>query len=569
MEIRTHQDQEAGNSASSCASIATVSRTLRGGLAVVGACALLAAGGCSGGPATIDAVDSHLIPLSAQDISNPLRGQYEGLLTPLFPQSNSAQYDLPAWPASYDTSLRVSWRQLQPVDPVTLAPQTPDDRKYDFSVIDDALAKAASRNMRLTLRVMSYSSCCDTDFPNNTNIAIPDWMRSASTSFPPTQQDSAIPGITQVVPNWDDPRYLSAFEQLLAALGRRYDGDERLSVFEFSGYGDWSENHISYQRDTLSAPGPPPEESIAKLGYYSQYRDQNITKASIARLVAANVNAFPRTPLVTTALNPEIVRRLLADDVTKKLTSPVGIRADCLGVQDPLPTWATSDGSYYVKSKDPLVNTLRDRLAKALVITEWCEKPDGTDAKSYYQKGLHDVVKFHVSMTSSFNFPAAKSKSPMEPALYQLWARTNVVAGYRYSAEAVSGSQSVADGAATINVTWTNYGSAAVSEKWVPGYRLVNQSGKTVRTLPAEVNLKTLVQTDTKKSSDTPAPVSFTESVSIDLTGLASGSYTLRAVVEWQHHKPRATHTVDYRPMQLARDGRDDAGSYPIATLDV
>nr|WP_234712791.1 DUF4832 domain-containing protein [Mycolicibacterium komanii]CRL69239.1 hypothetical protein CPGR_01457 [Mycolicibacterium komanii] len=516
----------------------------------------------------MDAVESHVIPLSTPDIPNPLRGQYEGLLTPLFPQSNSAQYDLPAWPASYDTSLRVSWRQLQPVDPSTLPAQTPDDRKYDFSVIDDALAKAASRNMRLTLRVMSYSSCCDAVFPNNTNIAIPDWMRAASTSYPP-QQDSPAPGVTQVVPNWDDPRYLSAFEQLLAALGRRYDGDERLSVFEFSGYGDWSENHISYQRDALSAPGPSPGESIARLGYYSQYGDQNITTTSIRRLVTANVAAFPRTPLVTTALNPEIVRQLLADDVTKKGAAPVGIRADCLGVQDPLPTWATSDGSYYVKSKDPLVKTLRDRLARALVITEWCEKPEETDPRSYYQKGLRDVVKFHVSMTSSFNFPATKSKSPMDPALYQLWARTNVVAGYRYSAEAVSGSQSVENGTASISVTWTNYGSAAASEKWVPSYRLVNQSGELVRTVPTKVNLKTLVRTDTTKSSDTPVPASFTESVRIDLNGLAAGTYTLRAVAEWQQHKPRASHTVNYPPMGLARDGRDDSGSYPIATLEI
>lgn len=57
--------------------------------------------------------------------------------------------------------------------------------------------------------------------------------------------------MTQVVPNWNDPAYLDGFGQLLAALGRRYDGDERLSVFEFSGYGDFSANHIAYVRDKL------------------------------------------------------------------------------------------------------------------------------------------------------------------------------------------------------------------------------------------------------------------------------------------------------------------------------
>ena len=542
---------------------------LRGSVAVVGACVAMALGGCSHGPTTLTPVKSQVVPLTAPDLSNPLRGQYEGLLTPLFPQNNPAQYSLPAWPASYDTSVRVSWRQLQPVDPSTLPPDAPDDLKFDFSAIDNALANLAAHNMRLTLRVMTYSSCCDTTFANNTNIAIPDWMRSASTSYVGPQRDSTTPGITQVVPNWDDPQYLSGFEQLLAALGRRYDGDERLSVFEFSGYGDWSENHISYLRDTLGAPGPSPDESVAKLGYYSQFRDQNITKASIQRLVAANVKAFPRTPMVTTALNPEIVRELLADDVTKKLAAPVGIRADCLGVQEPMPTWSTSDGSYYVQSKDPVVTALRDRLTRALVITEWCQLPDGADPKAYYQMGLRDVVKFHVSMTSSFNFPAANSTTPMDPGLYQLWARTNVVAGYRYSVDAEPGTQSVSNGSAQISVKWTNYGSAAINEKWVPSYLLVDASGTTVRTLPATVNLKSLVKPGTGQTSDTPAATSSTEVVAIDLAGLARGRYTLRASVDWQHHKPNATHTVNYPPMQLARDGRDSSGAYPIAELNV
>ena len=512
---------------------------------------------------------SPAIPLAVQEISNPLRGQYEDLLMPLFPQGNRAQKRYPPWPASYDASLRVSWRQLQPTDPSTLPPDAGDDRKFDFSVIDEALSKLAARNMRLTLRVVAYNSCCDASYPNNTNIAIPDWMRSAATSYPGTP-NGPIPGVTQVVPNWNDPAYLNAFGQLLAALGRRYDGDERLSVFEFSGYGDFSENHIAYLRDKLGAPGPGPEESVAKLGYYSQFRDQSITIASIRQLVAANVNAFPRTQLVVTPLNPEIVRELLADDVTKKLSAPVGIRSDCLGVLAPLPAWAEAQDSHYVRSKDPLVSELKDRLASALVITEWCQLPKGTDPKAYYEKGLRDVVKYHVSMTSSFDFPDMGSTSSMNPALYLLWAQTNAVAGYRYSVEGRAESQPVRDGVAKVAVTWTNYGAAAATEKWVPGYRLVDFSGAVIRALPATVVLKTLAQARSgDNSGKEPVPASFTESVAVDLAGLAPGSYTLQASVVWQQHKPQASHVVNYPPMHLARIGRDDSGWYPVATIDI
>lgn len=547
-------------------------RTIRNILLVVTVCVTLVLDGCDGrsdlDPLAL--ISSPAIPLSVQDVPNPLRGRYEDLLQPLFPQGNPAQRRYPAWPASYDASLRVPWRQLQPTDPSTLPPDAPDDRKFDFSVIDDALTKLAGRNMRLTLRVVAYNSCCDTVYPNNTNIAMPDWMRAAATNYSGPQRYWWMPGVTQVVPNWNDPNYLNAFGQLLAALGRRYDGDERLSVFEFSGYGDFSENHISYLRDTLGAPGPAPDESVAKLGYYSQFRDQNITAESIRQLVAATVNAFPHTQLVTTALNPEIVRQLIADDVTKKLSAPVGIRADCLGVQDPLPAWAERDGSHYVQSKDPLVGALRNRLASAPMITEWCQLPEKTDPRTYYEKGLQDVVKYHVSMTSSFNFPAVDSSTPMDPALYLLWARANVVAGYRYSVEARQESQSVKDGKATLAVAWTNYGAAAATENWVPGYRLVDFSGAVVRTLPATVALKTLVQSPSGDgSSKEPLPASTTESIHIDLAGLAPGHYTLCASVDWQQHKPGANHVVNYPPMRLARDGRDGTGCYPIATLNL
>jgi hypothetical protein len=533
-------------------------------------CTALLLNGCGGhpNPGPLSAMVFPAIPSTVQEIANPLRGQYEDLLNPLFPQGNPAQQRYPAWPASYDASLRVPWRQLQPTDPHSLPPDAPDDHKFDFSAIDDALTKLGNRNMRLTLGVYAYKSCCNASHPNNTNLAIPDWMRSAATEYP-APPNSPTPGVTQVVPNWNDPNYLNAFGQLLAALGRRYDGDERLSVFEFSGYGDFSENHVAYLRDVLGAPGPLPDDSAAMLGYYSQFRDQSIIKSSIQQLVAANVAAFPHTQLVVTPQNPEIVRELLADDVTKKLAAPVGIRSDRLGVQAPLPAWAESNDSHYVRANDAVVNALKQRLASAPVITEWCQLPAGTDPRSYYEKGLHDVVRYHVSMTSSANFADRDSTSAMDPGLFLLWAQANTSAGYRYSVETRPGSQSIQGMVAIISVVWTNYGSAAATEQWTPGYKLVDFSGAVVRSLPATVNLKTLVHDDTSSSREEPVAASSTETVRIDLTGLAPGHYTLRASVDWQQHRPGASHVVNYAPMALARDGRDGAGLYPIATLDI
>ncbi|MCV7196323.1 hypothetical protein [Mycobacterium angelicum] len=555
-------------------------RTIRKHVLVVVACAVLLLGGLLGGligcsrnqtPAgPLTAMVSPAIPAAAQEIPNPLRGQYEYQMQPLFPQGARVQQRYPAWPASYDASLRFSWRQLQPTDPHSLPPDAPDDRKYDFSAIDDALNKLAERGMRLTLRVYAYSSCCSSSYPDNTNIAIPDWERAipgTNTAYP-GPANGAGAGVTQVVPNFNDPTYLNDFGQLLAALGRRYDGDERLSVFEFSGYGDASENQLGYLRDSLNAAGPGPDESEKALGYYSQFRDQTITTASVQQLVAANVGAFGHTQLVVAPNNPEVVRELLADDVTKKLAAPVGISADCLGVAAPLPPWAESSSSHYVQTNDALVGALRQRLTTAPVMSQWCELPSGTTPEAYYKKALHDVLRYHVSMTSSVNFPAQNATSQMDPKLYVLWAQANATSGYRYSVEARPGSQALQDKVATISVTWTNYGAAAATEKWVPGYRLVDFTGQAIRTLPSTADLKSLVP-DTSSSTDQPPPASATETVRVDLKGLPPGHYTLRAAIDWQQHKPNGSHAVNYPPMLLARDGRDDSGFYPIATLDI
>jgi hypothetical protein len=247
----------------------------------------------------------------------------------------------------------------------------------------------------------------------------------------------------------------------------------------------------------------------------------------------------------------------------------VGIRSDCLGVQAPLPAWAESNDSHYVQSDDAVVNAIKQRLTSALVISEWCQLPNGTDPRTYYEKGLHDVIRYHVSMTSSARFPDRDSTSAMDPTLYLFWAKANASAGYRYSVEARPGSQSIQGSVATISVVRTNYGSAAAIEQWSPGYKLVDFSGAVVRTLPATVNLKTLVHDDSSQSREEAVPASSTESVHIDLSGLAPGHYTLRASVDWQQHKPGASHVVNYGPMALARDGRDGSGLYPIATLDI
>ncbi|AKS35975.1 hypothetical protein AFA91_00550 [Mycolicibacterium goodii] len=508
-----------------------------------------------------------LISYSEPDLVNPLRGQYENLATELFPQSNPEQPH-PAWPGTADVGVRLEWRTLQPRDPRTLPRNAPDDVRFDFTVLDRALEAAQRSGKRVGLRVTSFNSCCEAQYPRNVDVSVPEWLRTVDGATQTFRHED----VSYVIPDWNNKAYLSYFGELLAALGRRYDDDERLAWFEMSGYGDFSENHVAFMRDTLGKPAPAPEDSEKTLGYYSQYRDQYITKAAVTQLVEANLRAFPHTTLVTAPGNPEITRQLFRDSpALRGRREPVGIRADGLGAFSPIPTWAEHPDSWYVKNRDPIVNVVVNRYRTAPIITEWIPNPpEPEDPMTYYRRGLRDVVNRHVSMTSSTGFPGQLQDRPMPDDQYRVWAKANKFSGYRYAATATQPSFDVAASDRTrVTVRWRNLGSAPAYERWQPVYDIIGSDGRTVRTLPARIDLRSLVADQRfEDDSDEPA-VASTDDVLTVAPGLPAGTYQIRTRVLWHEHKPNATVTVDFPPMQLSQTGRDAAGSYPVATLTV
>ncbi|MBU9766762.1 hypothetical protein FR943_23340 [Mycobacterium sp. TNTM28] len=443
----------------------------------------------------------------------------------------------------------------------------PDHVKYDFSLIDRALAAAHKAGRRVGFRVTAFNSCCETSYPDATDISVPDWLPSLAGTTRSYRHD----GVRYVIPDWNNKAYLSYFTDLLAALGRRYDRDERLAVVEMSGYGDFSENHVAFLRDVLGSPGPAPERSQSALGYFSQYRDQYITKDSITVLVNANLRAFPNTALVTATGNPEITKQLFRDSpLLRGRRKPVGIRADGLGAFDPIPTWAGNQYSRYVQIRDPIVNVVLNRYRTAPVVTEWIPNPPPTGIMDYYTTGLRDVVNRHVSMTSSTGFPGQLNAFPMPADQYAVWVKANKFSGYRYAVTAEPQAGPVPAGQPfNLRLRWTNFGSAPVYERWHPRYDIVSSSGQVVRTLTAGTELRGLVadQSFTDVTAE-PAAASEVDTVPVD-PGLPRGRYEVRAQVVWAEHKPNATARVDFPPMNLAQDGRDADGRYPVTAFTV
>ncbi|CQD09147.1 hypothetical protein BN970_01778 [Mycolicibacterium conceptionense] len=535
--------------------------------AILAVWALTAAGCTYSGQADVSSRRTGVIPYSEPDLVNPLRGQYQNLATELFPQASPAQREYQPWPGTTDVSLRLDWRTLQPRDPRKLPRDARDDVRYDFSVLDRALASAHANGRRVGFRVTAFNSCCETSYPKGIDISVPDWLLT----IPGTTRTYPHGGVKYVIPDWNHPAYLSHFADLLAALGRRYDRDERLAMVEMSGYGDFSENHVAFMRDTLGRPAPSPERSQAELGYFSQYRDQYITKKAITFLVNANLRAFPNTALVTAAGNPEITKQLFRDNpLLRARRKPVGIRADGLGKFDPIPTWVANEYSRYVQIQDPIINVVLNRYRTAPVITEWIPDPPQAGAMDYYLTGLRDVVNRHVSMTASTGFPGQLNDIPMPADQYRVWANANKFSGYRYSVTAEQPAEPIpASERFALKLRWTNFGSAPVYERWQVRYDIVSTSGQVVRTIDSRMDLRTLVA-DQKFEDVAGQPTAATTVDTVALSpGLPAGRYTVRATVGWREHKPNASVSVDFPPMQLAQYGRDDDGGYPVTEFSV
>jgi hypothetical protein len=479
-----------------------------------------------------------VIPFSALDLVSPKRGQYQDLGVTLYPQSTAGSY--PAWPGTDDAGNRFLWSQIQPTSA----------NSYDFTIIDKAIAAAHVHNQRFHFRVMSFAS---TGYSGNTVIGVPAWLRATPTAT----TDYHVGGKTYVVPNWNADAYLSPLEHLIAALGARYDHDERVEWFEFSGYGDWSEDHIGSIAEELGAPGPSPDDSIARLGYYSQYGDQSITKASITRMVNATLAAFPDTQIIVLDDNPEITRQLLAASPKR----PVGIRADCLGVYPPPQIWATDPNSWYVQNDDPVIAALRARWRTAPVVTEWCNsQPDG--ATAYFQQAIRDTVNYHVSLVAS-NVMAPS------PDMYDMWARANKYAGYRYAVTSVTAPASAPAGSALqITVRWTNFGTAPSYDNWQVSYEVRNDADNVVAIVQSGLSLRDIAaEQNYANSAQDPSSVASDNAVWLSTAGLTTGNYKLIAKVVWNEHKPNAINVVNYAPMTLAQAGRDSGGGYLIGSF--
>lgn len=396
--------------------------------------AVLAMSGLLAAPAAADRVlTPGEVSMEDADIANSLRGQYNWMGYASQPNG---------WPAS-DVYYRdqVYWGRLEP-----------QRREYDFSAIEQGLEKAEAQGGRFGFRVMAYCPGCWMD-------SRPDWPRVVPRWMP--KQDSGAP-------DWDSKRFLSAWEDLMVRLGRRYADDPRLGWIDVGGYGSWGEWHVSGSTTRISRSGA-------------------------RRVIKAVVDNFPRTHVVMNAMDPEYTRMAL------EISPRMGLRVDCLG-------------EFNMFSLIPTGPWMQEVWKKAPVLTEWC----GTWETSP-TLGAEQVQQWHLSNVSSGNLKIPHTEmTPEEQAGFEQAVRT---AGYRYSVRRLRVPDRFVNGTRhRLRMTVHNAGSAPTYDRWRVALQL-RKDGRVVAQRPVRVNLRRAL----------PGDRTFTPRVRFD--GVAPGRYELAVTV--------------------------------------
>ena len=292
-----------------------------------------------------------------------------------------------SWPAPdlYERD-RSYWGRLEPTRGA-----------YDFSPLDAGLADVGAVKGKFGFRVMAYCPGCWMESRPDLPSVVPSWM--------PLQPGTDIP-------DWNDESFLTAWEDLMGALGARYDADPRLGYVDvggFGAYGEWAD------------------------------AGERVTDANALRMIDAVASAFPHHHVLMSAVavytQPTVLRRAV------DRWANLGLRSDCLGQ----PAMQVPEAGF-----DTLWTTRP-------FVTEWCT---GADPAT----GRDQVRAHHVSTTSSHNMRLTYDQmSAAQKAAYEEAVRS---AGYRYAVTRATVSSVSPGQPFQVDLAVANTGSAPTYDPW-------------------------------------------------------------------------------------------------------
>ncbi len=130
---------------------------------------------------------------------------------------------------------RFSWAQLEP-----------EEGKFNWAPVDDALSAWSAAGKQFGFGVM-----CE-NFHSSSKYDTPKWVFDAGA--PAIEYDGWKLKGKLAPKQWDDPVFLAKLRNFIEAMGRRYDGDPRISLVDIRSYGQWGEGHLYHMEKSSRLP---------------------------------------------------------------------------------------------------------------------------------------------------------------------------------------------------------------------------------------------------------------------------------------------------------------------------
>ncbi len=421
------------------------------------------------------------------------KGWTEGM--PIDYQEFNGNLENEGYPDTSIAYLRIYWKYIEP-----------EKGKYNWELLDKALATAQQRGQTLMLRIAPYGQVREDSKDRKKDV--PDWYRAMV-----GEKTEWLTEGTGWTVDAEDPRYAKYFGDMVRAIGNRYDGHPALELVDLSIVGFWGEGRGS----------------------------AILTPKTRAALVNAYTDTFKKTPLVM----------LLTDETTNKYglsQANVGWRVDCIG---DLGFWAaTQDGWTHMYDYYPqgIINFgMKDAWKTAPISLEICGTFTSWKQRQGYDKDdvkyiFDESLKWHIS---SFNAKSSPVPDEWKP-LVDEWLKKM---GYRFALRRFTYPDVVRpNGKLDFTTWWDNKGVAPCYKNFLLALRLKNDARTEV--LVTDANIKRWLPGDNL----------YDDAVFLPLD-MPTGEYDIQiGIVDRFSYEPK---------VKLAIEGMEPDGWYQLGKIKV
>lgn len=310
----------------------------------------------------------------------------------------------------------------------------PEHGHYRWNIIDLAIKEAREHHQRLAIRIAPY----DPKHP------LPEWYRNsgARRANKPSDKDGNV-----WQPDFSDPLYLKYWGQLVAAAGKRYDGNPYIDTVDVSSIGYWGEGWSPYM---------------------PAFRYQKA-------LINIWLKAFKRTPLL---MNFDQQRAL-----TYATQHGTGWRLDCWG------DMRTHSNIPYFPPE--MLTLYPQQVVRAGIQNVWKKRPVSLEScwvpGYWYKQGWN--INYIMNQALRWHVTSVNIKSTAIPAEWKKkfdWFQKKM--GYRFILRSLEYPRRVEPGSmAMIHMWWLNTGVAPIYRKYSLALQLRNNTDQTTIRLPVDI----------------------------------------------------------------------------------